>query len=238
MNFDRLAPHYDWLEALTAGRSLQRVRTAWLPELRDRSRILSAGEGHGRFAAACATSFPAAELTCVEASAPMIRRAQRRLRGLPARVRWHEGDLLSWSPDGTYDAVVTCFFLDCFPPTSLAQVVKKLAGCAREDAVWLVADFALPERGPARWRARAIHAVMYEFFHRAVALPARRLVPPDDLLRAHGFRLDHRREFDWGLLRADLWRRGCNDSSKRSLKRRKDGKCDLETAVPALIVPP
>lgn len=208
MNFDRLAPHYDWLEALTAGGTLQRVRTAWLPELRGRRRILSAGEGHGRFAAACTAAHPAAELTCVEASACLLRHAQRRIGGRPASVRWHQVDVRSWSPDGPYDAIVTCFFLDCFPPAQLAGVVRKLADCARPDALWLVADFALPPRGPARWRARMIHAVMYAFFRRLVALPARRLTPPDALLQRQGFSLAGRREFEWGLLRADLWRRG------------------------------
>jgi len=132
MNFDRLAPHYDWLEALTAGGLLQRVRTACLGELAGRRRILSAGEGHGRFAAACAA----------------------------------------------------------------------------RDAVWLVADFAVPAQGPARWRARAVHALMYAFFRGAVGLPARRLTPPDALLRWHGFERVREQTFNWGLLRAEVWRRG------------------------------
>jgi len=209
MNFDRLAPHYDRLEALTAGGRLQRARTAWLEELRDCRRILSAGEGHGRFAAACATRFPAAELTCVEASPRMLARAQARCRDAPARIDWFEGDVAAWTPpEEKFDAIVTCFFLDCFPPGTLAEIVAKLARCAAPDAVWLVVDFAVPVRGPTRWRAQAVHALMYGFFGLAVGLSARRLTPPDDMLRAHGFRLAGRREFEWGLLRADLWRRG------------------------------
>ena len=34
MKFDRLAPHYDWMETWLAGERLQRTRTAWLDELR------------------------------------------------------------------------------------------------------------------------------------------------------------------------------------------------------------
>lgn len=30
MSFDRIAPHYRWLEAILAGNVLQRARTAWL----------------------------------------------------------------------------------------------------------------------------------------------------------------------------------------------------------------
>jgi len=207
MNFDRLAPHYDWLEAFTAGGRLQQARLAWLEELAGRRRILSAGEGHGRFAAACAARFPAAEITGVESSPRMLACAQARTRGRPGHLRWHGGDLLAWEPQGTYDAVVTCFFLDCFPPETLAAVVAKLAACATQDALWLVVDFAVPPRCPARWRAQAVHALMYGFFRRLVALPARRLTAPDGLLQAQGFRLVRRREFEWGLLRAELWRR-------------------------------
>lgn len=207
MNFDRLAPHYDWLEAVTAGGRLQRVRTAWLDALGDRRSILSAGEGHGRFAAACAARFPETEITCVEKSGRMLARARRRVGDRPARIRWEQVDMFAWEPHEPFDAIATCFFLDCFSPGMLAAVVSRLAAWAAPDAVWLVADFALPERGPARWRARAIHAMMYDFFRCAVGLPARRLTPPDELLRAHGFRLQGRRDSEWGLLRADLWRR-------------------------------
>lgn len=208
MSFDRLAPHYDWMEALTAGNLLQRVRTAWLDQLGDRSRILSAGEGHGRFAAACAERFPRAALTCLEDSEKMIARARRRVPSPPANIAWVRANILSWVPVREHDAIVTCFFLDCFPPELLAKTIAKLAACATPDAVWLVADFAVPARGPARWRARAVHALMYRFFRIFTDLPARRHTPPDELLRAHGFRLEGRREFEWGLLRADLWRRG------------------------------
>jgi len=205
MNFDRLAPHYDWMEAVSGGGLLQRARTAWLDELRGCRRILSVGEGHGRFAAACAAQFPAAELTCVEASPGMLARA--RARNPAAPIRWHCADVRDWQPAGSYDALVTCFFLDCFPPDQLARVVAKLAACAAPDASWLVVDFAVPDRGFARWRARAVHALMYAFFRFAVRLPAQRLTAPDDLLRAHGFQLAGRCGLSRGLLRADLWRR-------------------------------
>lgn len=207
MNFDRLAPHYDRLEDFLAGDRLQRARTAWLDELRGRARILSVGEGHGKFAAACRARFPQARLTCVEASPAMVARAQGRLGPDAAQVNWHAGDLLAWDGEGPFDAIVTCFFLDCFPPDTLAAVVAALARRAAPDAIWLLVDFTLPAGGPARWRARAVHWLMYAFFRPLTGLPARRLTPPDELLLQHGFRPAGRREFDWGLVRSEVWRR-------------------------------
>ncbi|MBL9203744.1 MAG: class I SAM-dependent methyltransferase [Opitutaceae bacterium] len=206
MNFDRLAPHYEWMETFIAGNRLQRARTCWLEELRGRQRVLSVGEGHGRFSKSFVARFPESEVTVLEASERMLTCAQRHLSPA-AHVRWHHGNVLSWNTDLPFDAIVTCFFLDCFPPDLLATVVERLARCSAPDAVWLVVDFSLPARGLARWRARAVHGLMYTFFRLVVDLPARRLTPPDELLRGHGFELAARREFEWGLLRADLWRR-------------------------------
>lgn len=207
MNFDRLAPHYDWLESLTAGPRLQRARTAFLGELARCRHILSVGEGHGRFAAACTARFPDANLTCVEASAKMLSRARRRVAP-HSKVTWVQSDFLAWPPPAnTFDALVTCFFLDCFTPSQLEAVIAKLAGCAGNETAWLIVDFTIPPRGLARLRAKFVHALMYGFFRLATRLPACRLTPPDELLAAHGFRLVLRREFEWGLIRADLWRR-------------------------------
>lgn len=210
MNFDRLAPHYDWLEAMTAGGRLQRMRTHWLDALAGRRRVLSVGEGHGRFAAAFLARFPDAELTCVEASPKMLQRARRRAGGAGDRVRWVQRDCLEWRAAERFDAIVTCFFLDCFPPDVLATVVAHLAGLAEPDAAWLVADFAMPGSGLARARAKAVHALMYGFFRVGVGLPAARHTPPDGELRRHGFELAGRAEAEWGLLRSELWRRGAS----------------------------
>jgi cyclopropane fatty-acyl-phospholipid synthase-like methyltransferase len=207
MNFDRLAPYYDWMEAITAGGRLQRARTCWLDRLSGRERVLSVGEGHGRFSQAYAARYPEARLTVLEASGRMLAKARRRLGSDASRVNWHQGDVLRWDPGVNFDALVTCFFLDCFPPDTLERVVGRLASMASSEALWLVVDFAVPSRGAARGRALLVHWLMYSFFRHAVGLPARRLTPPDGLLRKHGFRLVARREFEWGLIRADLWHR-------------------------------
>lgn len=207
MNFDRLARWYDGLEAVTAGTRLQAARTHGLDQLAGCRRVLSVGEGHGRFAAAFLARFPGAELTCVEASPAMVAVGRRRTARWADRVHWVCADVLAWKPTQSYDAIVTCFFLDCFAPDGLAAVVTHLAEAAAPRAVWLVVDFALPAAGPARWRAQAVHGLMYAFFRVVTRLPARRLTPPDALLAQRGFRRTQRRAFEWGLVAAETWRR-------------------------------
>lgn len=197
------------MESLTAGGQLQTARTIWLDRLAGRDRILSVGEGHGRFAEACVARFPRIQLDCVDSSPLMIARARARLGTASDMAHWHCADVLAWTPRQKYDAIVTCFFLDCFPPEQLAAVVTTLAECATHDAIWLMVDFAIPSRGVRRWRAQAVHALMYAFFRCTTALPARHLTPPAPFLRAEGFLPQCRREFNLGLIAAELWCREC-----------------------------
>jgi SAM-dependent methyltransferase len=210
MSFDRLAPHYRWMEAVLAGPRLQRVRTTWLDALAGRRHLVIAGAGHAPELAVLLQAHPALRITCVDASAGMLRAARARAVEAGAdlsRVALVHARLPGWQPAERFDAVATPFFLDCFPPAELREVVAHLAALATPDACWLLSEFAIPAEGWRRWRACAVHALMYVFFRVATRLPARRLTPPDEFLAAAGFHLASRRTSEWGLLQADLWTR-------------------------------
>jgi len=212
VSFDLLAPHYPWLERVLAGPRLQRCRTTWLAQLAGRRRLLVAGVGHGPTLAHVLRTHPQLRVTCVDASARMLAVAERQARAAGAdldRLTFRQATLPEWRPaGGKFDAIATHFFLDCFPPSQLATVIDTLANAATTDACWILSDFAIPPHGWRRARARAVHALMYAFFRVVTHLPARRLTPPDPLLRAAGFHLVGRRTTEWGLLQADLWQRG------------------------------
>jgi ubiquinone/menaquinone biosynthesis C-methylase UbiE len=211
MSFDRLAPHYTWMESVLAGSRLQRCRVAWLESLAGCERILIVGVGAGHFLRRCAQRFPEAHLTSVDASQGMLRRAEQRAQRAGAareQLEFVHASLPDWRPPAnTYDAIVTHFFLDCFPPAELEAVIAVLAASARPNARWLISDFAVPSRGLGRQRARVVHALMYGFFRRVTGIRARRLTSPDNLLQSAGFVLEQRRTYEWGLLHSDLWRR-------------------------------
>lgn len=211
MSFDVLAPHYGWMERVLAGRLLQRCRTTWIDRLAGCERLLVAGVGHGRFLHELLPRHRQLRVLCVDASAGMLREAERRARRARldlSRVEFVQARLPEWrGPPAACDAIATHFFLDCFSREQLSAVVASLAGATQPRATWLVSDFAMPPRGWARQRARAVHALMYAFFRVATGLPAWRLTPPDAPLAAHGFVLAGRRTFNHGLLQADCWER-------------------------------
>ena len=212
MSFDPLAPWYRTLEWIAFGDDLQRCRVACLGDIAAPRRALIIGEGNGRFLCELLRRHPGVEVDCVDASERMLQLARQRLeRELPDRlehVRFLRHDLTSWSPsERHYDLLVTHFFLDCFAELQLAAVVRKLAQAAIENANWLLADFCVPPKGVARFRARAWLAVMYRFFRLTARIDARQLVDPTPFLRDEGFALAREHSFRKGMLKSEMWRR-------------------------------
>ena len=203
--FDRLARPYRWLEYAAFGRGLLRCRYDLLPWLADARRVLTIGEGDGRIVAELPTQFPGVKVDCVEASGTMIACARERLRA-NTKVRFHQADALEWDfSKDKYDAVVTCFFLDCFSPETLAVLMPRLAASLRPEGQWLVTEFGQPSRGVWRCHAKVWLAVMYFFFRHTTRLETRRLPDWEGGMARLGFRCYERLSRRWNLIAASRW---------------------------------
>lgn len=208
MNFDRLAPFYQNMEWLAAGRKLRRCREAFLGEIPEPQRFLLAGEGRGGFLRECLKRYPDARFTVVDSSRAMLDLAKQRLNEMDLkRVLFVHADLVEWTCDERFDGIATHFFLDCFSPQTLDAIVAKLASLATDDAVWLLSDFQVANKRFASIRSRCILWILYRFFRVSCKLEADSLTAAGPFLTGAGFRLEERREFDWGLLKSECWRR-------------------------------
>jgi len=219
VNFDRLARIYRLLEFLAFGRDLERARFAFLDRLADRNSILVLGEGDGRCLARLVRLTPLARIRCIDSSRAMLDRAKARLdrAGGKNQVTFECADVVSSEfPAETYDAVVTLFFLDCFEADTAKEIVERVSRSLRPDAVWLCADFALPERGFARWRARAWLALLYFFFRWETGLATRTLPPSEALIELAGFFPQDVLTLQAGLLRSVFFRRTLDPVTTRS----------------------
>jgi SAM-dependent methyltransferase len=208
VSFDAVAPWYRTLETIAFGNALQRARVACLDEIGAARQALIVGEGNGRFLNELLRVHGDVEVDCVDASERMLSLAKNRVGPNARRVRFLQQDLIDWTPlSGGYDLIVTHFFLDCFPVDQLREVVRKLSQAATANAIWLLADFCVPNEGWDRWRARAWLGAMYRFFHYAAAIDARALVDPSPFMRSENFALVQEHLFRHGMLKSQLWRR-------------------------------
>jgi ubiquinone/menaquinone biosynthesis C-methylase UbiE len=210
VSFDRLAPHYHWLETVGFGSVLQQARARWIETLPRPMRVLTVGEGTGDFLRVLLRVHRDAVVDCVDTSARMLELARLRIPGSLKRVRFFQEDIRSWRPPECYDLVVTNFVLDCFAQNELKSVVQKLAGFANPGAYWLVADFCIPKAPFARIHAKIWLATMYRFFRTTTDIRAKRLVDPTPELQANGFVCLNRSQWRLGLVKSELWQKHAN----------------------------
>jgi ubiquinone/menaquinone biosynthesis C-methylase UbiE len=203
-SFDSLARWYRALEFLAFGRDLERARFCFIDRLGASRSILVLGEGDGRFLELLVRAAPGAAIHCVDSSAAMLALASARV---PAgRVTFERADALTLDPaPSRYDAVVTLFFLDCFRAAQVEDLVRRVRSGLAPGALWLWADFSIPRRGPARWRAKAWVALLYSFFRLCTGLAAGDLPPVEETLARAGLRRESFRDFQWGLVRSAVY---------------------------------
>ena len=110
--------------------------------------------------------------------------------------------------------MVSHFFLDCFTETELALLLSRVHGAVREDAIWIVSDFAIPQRAPAKHIANLIVCGLYLAFGLMTGLTTRRLPDYGRVMQQAGWLLEDRRQLLFGLLVSERWRRR---SSERNI---------------------
>ncbi len=205
MNIDRFARWYRWVEYAAFGRALERRRFVYLDRLANARRVLIPGEGDGRTLEQLIVLAPQTQIDVLELSGEMIKLARRR-DGNSARVHFRqENALTAFWPDEYYDGLVTLFFLDCFNEDEARGLIHRLVSAMTPGAVWLVGEFAIPERGWRRWHATAWIWTMYRFFGAITGLRTRALPPFEALLTEAGLRKLEWSEERWGLIRSEVW---------------------------------
>ncbi len=195
-SFDRIAPFYRAMEYATFFRELERCRFALLPALGQPRRALLYGDGDGRFLARLVATHPQLSADAVDSSAAMLKRARSRVERLRptagAQIRFHLCDALAFCPHGSYDLVVTHFFLDCLTEQEVAALLRQVTPHLAPGAFWLISEFAVPAKQPAGWLARLVIAALYRAFRLLTGLRTQRLPNYASLLRSAGFECNAR----------------------------------------------
>jgi hypothetical protein len=136
----------------------------------------------------------------------MLRLLQRRCGPQAChRIRLHHADALNWKPTGSYDLIVSHFFLDCFFPQQLEQLFAGVLPHALPGAQWVISEFAIPPNAFARYLARGIIGFLYRAFGLLTGLPVRALPDYATPLLGRGLAPTHDRRYLAGLLCSQIW---------------------------------
>jgi ubiquinone/menaquinone biosynthesis C-methylase UbiE len=209
VNFDSIARPYRWLEYLSFGPWLGRCRRAQLGHLAGAQRALLLGDGDGRFLARLLAANTTLTVDVVDSSHSMLRLLDRRIRRVGPqayqRICLHPADALEWNPSGSYDLVVSHFFLDCFFAPQLERLFDRILPHLRPGAQWVISEFAIPRNAFTSYLARGLIGLLYQAFGLLTGLPVRALPDYQAALLRRGFLLRQDRRYLAGLLCSQLW---------------------------------
>jgi hypothetical protein len=211
-NFNRIAHAYRWMEYFSFGTYLERARFQFLHGLGSCRRALVLGDGDGRFTAKLLTTNTRIHVDALDSSAIMLRLLTERtmkVASAQSRLRTLHTDALDFVRGGPalpgYDLVVTHFFLDCLATNEVFELVRRLAPTLAPDALWVVSEFAIPNRQPAAFVSRLVVGALYRAFRLLTDLKTQTLPDYSAALRQAGFNLSNSKLYLSGLLVSELW---------------------------------
>ena len=168
--------------------------------------MLIIGEGDGRFLSKLVNRFPGIKVDCIEGSSRMIAQARRRLPN-EADVNFLHVNALDWKyPVKKYDAIITCFFLDCFKERTLREWMPKIASSLDDNGEWLVTEFRELNGGVRGLASYVLIKIMYCFFRRITNLEASSLPDWPAIFRANGLSQSEVFENESSMINFTIWR--------------------------------
>ena len=204
-NFDHVARIYRFAEYLALGPLLQRTRTHFLHDLPPRHQALLLGDGDGRFLARLLARRPHLSALAVDTSATMLQLLRHRCQPHIHRVRTLQASALTVTPPPDTDLIVTHFFLDCLTQPELTTLTHQIAANTAPGTLWLLSDFAIPQRPILRPLAALYIRFLYFAFRVLTGLRVTHLPNHQSALTAAGFTCIARHELLCGLLYTEIW---------------------------------
>ena len=165
-------------------------------------RVLVLGDGDGRFTAELLAHNPGLAVNAVDLRAAMLALLHARA---PA-AHTYRLDARESLPPGTWDLVVTHFFLDCLTDAEAANLAARLSPALRPGALWLVSEFRVPP-GVLGWPARLYIRALYFAFRVLTGLRVKRLPDHAAALGSAGLELLDQHHKLLGVLSTEIWRK-------------------------------
>jgi len=204
-NYDHIAGIYDRLAALVFGSSIIRSQLWLLQYQLAGSRIIIAGGGTGVLLEALGKmDIPSLDITFVELSGKMMRKAQKRNTG-KHKIQFVHNAIEQFIADHPFDVIITPFLFDNFASNKATEVFGHLNGMLRPGGTWLFTDFDLYHEAP--WWQRILLQFMYGFFKIIARVTANTLPDMDSRFVTAGYSCEQEHFFYKRFIRSALYRK-------------------------------
>jgi spermidine synthase len=177
VNFNLLAPIYDFGEKLFFGNLLVLSRNRFLNYSINCSSVLILGEGRGQFLNQLLSINQICKVTIVESSSKMIEKQKNLIpKKHLNRVMFKCLSIEVFRPDQSYDLICTHFFWDCFSYREISTLLPHFIEFLSNGGFWINTDFIDDIKGGTKlnfWKIR----FLYLFFRFTTGILARRVEP-------------------------------------------------------------
>lgn len=192
MTYRFFARLYQGCERIVFGNALQKCRTAFLDQCQ--GRVLSIGEGDGRFSEALLVQNPEVDLKIIEPDETMH---------ALIRERVPYAEFTNLEAAEACDVIVLNFVLDLFNRKEAEAFLKSLPPTKN----LIVGDFFPQEVNGTveRFWAKALVWIMYRFFNFFTSLKTRSLPPTRKILTSQGLSCTEENSQWAGLIQAQRW---------------------------------
>lgn len=171
-NFDSIARFYDQLAGLVFGRAIKRSQALFLDQIKAGDHILIIGGGTGHVLLEIDKLNVPVSIDYIELSEAMLIKSRQQELSNNVEVNYSKGSTEKLS--GTYDVIITQYFLDQFNPINLAAIINKLSRHQDKGGKWILADFTKTKI----WWQRVLLKLMYLFFKLTTRIDADDLTDP------------------------------------------------------------
>jgi tRNA (cmo5U34)-methyltransferase len=181
-NFDSVAPFYDQLAKIIFGSAMKKAQTAYLHVIKQGANVLILGGGTGWILSSLFAVNPTCKVWYIDSSTRMINLSKKVAADSKHQVFFILGTEAAIPPDILFDAVITNFYLDLFPPASCNTVIDKIRSSLQGESLWIISDFI-----DTTWWHNAMLRMMYRFFKMMSGIQASSLCDWKKLLEQKGF---------------------------------------------------
>jgi tRNA (cmo5U34)-methyltransferase len=203
LNFDLIAPVYDFLAKLIYGHSIREAQSCYLHHIKSFSSVLILGGGTGWILDELSSINNDISVDYVEASSKMLTISKNRGIHSFTSLNFILGTELVVQ-NNTYDFILTPFVLDVFPSDELGQMVNRVKKLLSNDGVWCCVDFNSRDRS---FKARVLSFSMILFFRMVSGLKTTKVLDYFGSIKYAGM-IEVNSTFFYGkFIRASLFKR-------------------------------